>query len=139
MSRNTQAAASAFDSIKPILDRALRDDEIRQNATRAWTAARKVYSDLSGEGPIGAASKLSTDDHLRDGLDTTVQSLSEAIVRLSGKEPKHKRSRSWAPFLIFATVLLVLFNPAFGSTTRTWIKDTLFGSEEEFDYSTPNY
>ena len=24
-------------------------------------------------------------------------------------------------------------------TTRSWLKDTLFGSEEEFDYGTPNY
>ena len=48
MSRNTRAAASAFDSVKPIIDRAIKDDEIRHNVTRAWNAARRVYDDLDG-------------------------------------------------------------------------------------------
>ena len=138
MSRNTRAAASAFDTFKPIIDRAIKDDEIRHNVTRAWNAARRVYDDLGGDGPVTAASKLSKEDSdAREGLDTTVQSLSEAIVRLSGSQPKKRGS--WAPFVIFAVVLVVLFNPATGTTTRAWLKDTLFGSEEEFDYSTPNY
>lgn len=138
MSRNTRAAASAFDSVKPIIDRAIKDDEIRHNVTRAWNAARRVYDDLDGVGPVAAAAQFSKDDSdVRDGLDTTVQSLSEAIVRLSGTQPRKRGS--WAPFVIFAIVLVVLFNPATGTTTRAWLKDTLFGSEEEFDYSTPNY
>ena len=44
-----------------------------------------------------------------------------------------------APFLLLAIGVFVLFNPATGSSTRKWIKDHLFGSEEEFDYATPNY
>jgi hypothetical protein len=138
MSRNTRAAASAFDAVRPYLDRALRDDEVRSNVTRAWGAARKVYDELGGEGPLGAAAKLSDKkDDVRDNLDTTVQALSEAIVRMSGKEPK--RRSSWGPFLILAIVAVVLFNPATGTSTRTWLKDNLFGSEEEFDYSPPSY
>lgn len=137
MSRNTRTAASAFDTLRPYLDRALRDDEVRNNVTRAWGAARKVYDELGGEGPLGAASKLSGKEGVRDDLDTTVQSLAEAIVRMSGKEPK--RRSGVGPFLLVAIVLVVLFNPATGSSTRTWLKDNLFGSEEEFDYSPPSY
>ena len=40
---------------------------------------------------------------------------------------------------MLAGALVVLFNPATGAGTRKWLKDHLFGSEEEFDYSTPNY
>ena len=130
-------SATAFDAMRPYVDRALHDDEIRSNVFRAWNAARKVYGELGGEGPIGAASKLSDKESVRDDLDTTVKSLSEAIVRMSGNAPR--RRSGWGPFLLLAGTLLVLFNPATGTGTRKWLKDHLFGSEEEFDYATPNY
>ncbi|MCB0878545.1 MAG: hypothetical protein KDC46_06150 [Thermoleophilia bacterium] len=129
--------ATAYDTMRPYVDRALQDEEIRGNVLRAWNAARKVYGELGGEGPIGAASKLSDKESVRDDLDTTVRSLSEAIVRMSGKEPR--RRGGWGLFFLLAGVIVVLFNPATGSDTRRWLKDHLFGSEEEFDYSTPNY
>jgi hypothetical protein len=128
---------TAYDAVRPYVTRALQDEEVRNNVFRAWNAARKVYGELGGEGPLGAASKLSSKDSVRDELDTTVQSLSEAIVRLSGKQPK--RRGGWGLFLVLAGILVVLFNPATGADTRRWLKDNLFGSEEEFDYSTPNY
>ena len=136
MSRSSNAA-SAFDAFRPYVDRAIHDDEIRGNVLRAFTAARKVYDELGGEGPLGAASKLSAKDSVRDDLDTTVQSLSEAIVRMSGNQPR--RRGGWGVFVLLAIVVAVLFNPATGAGTRRWLKDNLFGSEEEFDYSTPSY
>lgn len=137
MFRDAKGAATAYDTVRPYVNRALKDDEIRSNVFRAWHAARKVYGELGGEGPIGAASKLSGKDSVRDDLDTTVQSLSEAIVRMSGQN--QKRRSGWGFFFLLVGVLVVLFNPATGAGTRTWLKDHLFGSEEEFDYSTPNY
>jgi hypothetical protein len=136
MFRDARGAA-AYETVRPFVNRALTDEEVRDNVLRAWNAARKVYGELGGEGPIGAASKLSGNDSVRDDLDTTVKSLSEAIVRMSGREPK--RRGGWGVFLLVAGVILVLFNPATGTDTRRWLKDHLFGSEEEFDYSTPNY
>lgn len=135
--RNAATAYAAYDSVRPYVNRALTDDEIRSNVFRAWNAARKVYGELGGEGPIGAASKLSGKDSVRDDLDTTVKSLSEAIVRMSGSQ--QKKRGGWGLFLLLAAAIVVLFNPATGAGTRTWLKDHLFGSEEEFDYSTPNY
>ena len=131
------ASSTAYDTVKPWVNRALQDDEVRQNVMRAWSAARKVYNELGGEGPLGAASKLSGKDSVREDLDTTVQSLSEAIVRMSGKNPR--RRSGWGPFFMIAALIIVLFNPATGAGTRKWLKDHLFGSEEEFDYATPNY
>ncbi len=126
-----------FESVRPYVDRAIADEDVRRNVTRAWKAARKVYGELSGEDAMGVASKFSRDEQVREGLDTTVQSLSEALVRMSGNT--ERKSRSWTPFFVLAAGLFVLFNPATGASTRKWIKDHLFGSEEEFDYSTPNY
>jgi hypothetical protein len=132
------SGATAYDTVRPYVSRALNDDEVRDNVFRAWNAARKVYGELGGEGPIGAASKLSGKESVRDDLDTTVKSLSEAIVRMSGRQERHRRG-GWGLFLVLAGVIIVLFNPATGTDTRRWLKDHLFGSEEEFDYSTPNY
>lgn len=134
---NSTKYTSGFDAMRPFVDRALHDDQIKTNVFKAFTAARKVYEELGGEGPLGAASKLSSKDSVRDELDTTVQSLSEAIVRMSGKEPK--RRGHWGLFAFIALALVILFNPATGAGTRRWLKDNLLGSEEEFDYTTPNY
>lgn len=129
--------STAYDTVRPLVNRALRDDEIHHNVLRAWNAARKVYGELGGEGPLGAASKLSAKDSVREDLDTTVQSLSEAIVRMSGRQPR--RRGGWGMFLLAAGIIVVLFNPATGAETRRWVRDHLFGSEEEFDYATPDY
>jgi hypothetical protein len=127
-----------YDSVRPIIDRAIHDDEVRRNVLRAWGAARKVYNELSGDDAISNLDKLSRKDKVRDDLDTTVQSLSEAIVRMSG-EKRRGDGHGWSFFLVAAVAVFVLFNPATGATTRKWIKDHLLGSEEEFDYATPTY
>lgn len=128
---------TTYDTVRPYVNRAIGDEDIRRNVLRAWKAARRVFDELSGEDAVGVASKFSNDDSVRDGIDTTVQSLSEAIVRMSGKETRKKTH--WLPFVLLGVFAFVLFNPATGSSTRKWIKDHLFGSEEEFDYATPNY
>lgn len=138
---SSSTPASTFeamrDTMRPYMDRAVHDEKVRDNVHRAWKAARKVYGELNGDGPMGAASKLSRKDSVREDLDTTVQSLSEAIVRMSGKQPR--RRGSWAFLLLLVGLGVALFNPATGPGTRKWVKDLLFGSEEEFDYATPNY
>lgn len=126
-----------LDSVSPYVKRALGDDEIRKNVTRAFKAARKVYGELSGEDASGVAGKLKKDESVREDLGTTVNNLSEALVRMSGKEPKKRGS--WTPVVMIAVAAFVFFNPATGASTRAWIRDHLLGSDEEFDYSTPEY
>lgn len=128
---------STIDSIKPYVNRALNDDDVKKNVTRAFTAAKKVYDELAGEDAVKIANKFSTKNDLRDDLDTTVQSLSEALLRMSGNKPK--KGRGWGPFMVLALIAVALFNPATGAQTRQWLKDHLFGSEEEFDYGSPTY
>ena len=132
-----ETGSGAFDTMRPYMNRAFQDDDVRKNVTRAFNAARKVYSELSGQDAVGVANKFSTKDDLREDLDTTVQSLSEALLRMSGNKPKNKSS--WGPFFLLVIAAIVLFNPATGNSTRKWVKDHLFGSEEEFDYATPTY
>lgn len=133
---STSSASSAYDNVRPYVNRALQDDDIRRNVLRAFKAAKKVYGELAGEDAVGMASRVAANKgDLRDDLDTTVQSLSEALVRMSGHKP-HRRG-GWLPFVLLAVVGVILFNPATGATTRKWVKDHLFGSEEEFDYASP--
>jgi hypothetical protein len=130
-------ATTYYDAVRPFVERALRDDDVHDSVLRAWNAARSVYGELSGEDPLSVATKLSSRDRVRDDLDTTVQSLSEALVRMSGQR-KH-RSPGWGLFLVFGIVAFALFNPATGPSTRKWVRDHLFGSEEEFDYASNMY
>jgi hypothetical protein len=131
---------TTYSTFKPYVDRAISDEDVRNNVLRAFSAARKVYGELSGadDGVVGAVKKAGTED-VRDNIDTTVQSLSDAIVRMSGKESKRSHASHWAPFLLIAVAIFVLFNPATGASTRKWVRDHLFGSEEEFDYGAPTY
>jgi len=130
------SAWKTYETVRPLVDRAIGDEEVRRNVLRAWGAARKVYGELAGEDAVSTFDKLSRKDNVREDLDTTVQSLSEAIVRMSGER---KERRGWGMFVAAAVVVVILFNPATGASTRKWVKDHLLGSEEEFDYATPTY
>lgn len=130
-------SSTTYETVRPYVNRALKDDDVRRNVLRAFNAARKVYDELSGQDAVGVARKFSSKGDLHDDLDTTVQSLSEALLRMSGNNPR--RRAGWGLFLMLAVGAFVLFNPATGESTRAWLKDHLFGSEEEFDYGAPTY
>src|SRR3954471_19406166 len=118
--------------VKPYVQRAIQDEELRDNLRSAFATARDVYDELiGGRGVSGVASKVASDKDIQDQLRSAIEDLRSAADRIQGKEEHKGRNGS---LLLAGIVLGILFNPMTGPETRRWLKDKVFGEDEEFGY-----
>ncbi len=117
---------------RPYLERALSDEDLRDNVKSAFTAARDAYNELFGDrGMTGVAVRAATDKEVQENLKKVIEELREAADRLQGKEDHGTRN---AMLLLTGVTLAALFNPATGPATRKWLREQMFGSEDDFTY-----
>ena len=122
--------------MKPYVERALKDEELRERLLTAFESARVVYNDLLGDrGATGIASRVATDKDIQDNLKRAVEELRRAADRVQGKDEHTGRNTT---LLLFGITLGILFNPVTGAQTRQWLKERIFGPSEEFDYPPPD-
>jgi len=119
--------------VKPYVERAMKDEDLRDNVMAAFAAAREVYSELLGDrGVTGIASRVATDKDVQDNLKTAVDELRQAADRFQGKD-EHKSRGSMV--LLAGITIGILFNPMTGPATRKWIKEKVLGpSDDDFTY-----
>jgi len=125
-------AKDRLEDAKPYVKRAIQDEELRESLRSAFATARDVYDELLGNrGVTGIASKVATDQDLQDQLRSAIEDLRSAANRIQGVESHKSRNSS---LLLVGIALGILFNPITGPETRRWLKDTIFGADDEFGY-----
>ena len=125
-------AKDRLEDAKPYVKRAIQDEELRESLRSAFATARDVYDELLGNrGVTGIASKVATDQDLQDQLRSAIEDLRSAANRIQGAESHKSRNSS---LLLVGIALGILFNPITGPETRRWLKDTIFGADDEFGY-----
>ena len=118
--------------VKPYVQRAIQDEELRDNLRSAFATARDVYDELiGGRGVTGVASKVASDKDIQEQLRSAIEDLRSAADRIQGREEHKGRNAS---LLLAGFALGILFNPMTGPETRRWLKDKIFGEDEEFGY-----
>jgi hypothetical protein len=114
----------------PYVQRLLEDEELRDSLKDAFEAARGAYGRATGNGK-GAVKAVTTDKKVQKDLRTAAENLRDASERL--RAPK-KRKGGIGKLLLLAliggAIALVLSEGA-----RKAVLDTLFGAEEEFEYT----
>jgi hypothetical protein len=132
MAKTKDRVSDAADTVKPYVQRALKDEELRDNVKSAFEAARDVYNELfAGRGMVPIATRVATDKDVQDNLRSAVDELRNAADRLRGKEEHGTRNTF---FLLIGIAIGVLFNPVTGPATRKWVSDKVFGSSDDFTY-----
>jgi hypothetical protein len=118
--------------VKPYVERAIKDEEFRDNLKSAFVAARDVYDELMGpRGVSGKAMRVASDKEMRENLKSAIDDLRNAADRIQHGSTHKGRNT----MLVTGIALgILLFNPMTGSDTRRWIKDMVFGQEDEFGY-----
>jgi len=118
--------------VKPYVERAIKDEEFRDNLKSAFVAAKDVYEELMGpRGVSGKAVRVASDKELRETLRSAIEDLRSAADRVQNG-PSHKGRN-----LVFVTGIalgILLFNPMTGADTRKWLKGTVLGEDDEFGY-----
>jgi hypothetical protein len=132
MAKTKDKVSDAAGTVRPYVDRALHDAELRDNVRSAYDSARSIYDELMGNrGVTGVASRVATDKDIQSELRTTIAELRKAADRLQGKEVHSNRNGG----LLFIGILLgVLFNPFTGPQTRKWLSDRVLGGGDDFTY-----
>src|SRR5712691_13290252 len=127
-------AGSAYSSLRssPYVQRMVQDAELRQNIRDAFAVSRRAYGRLAnGKAPSKA---LMEDKKLQRDLREAAVSLREVGVALKEGPKKRKRKRRLGRKLLLLAVGAGLAL-ALSEGLRSKVLDALFGSEEEFEYS----
>ena len=109
------------------VQRLLSDAELRENLRTAYESARKAYGRMNGKGP----SRALDDKKVQRDLKQAAASLRDAAEALREK-PKRKRGRGK---LILIAIVGAGLAIALNEGLRKKVLDTLFGAEEEFEYT----
>ena len=128
MTRARERVSDAAMNVRPYVDRAVHDDELRENVKAAFQAAREVYDELMGNRSMTTvATRVATDKDIQDKLREDVDELRSAADRVQGKKDHSARN---ATLLITGIALGILFNPITGPATRKWVADLVFGGDD---------
>jgi hypothetical protein len=124
----SSAARAARDN--PYVHRVLEDEELRDNVRIAYNAMRGAYGRLSnGKGPTKA---LMEDKKLHRELRDAANALRDAGTALR-EGPQRKRGGLGRKLFVLAVGAGLAL--ALSEGLRNKVLDALFGSEEEFDYT----
>jgi hypothetical protein len=138
MTYTKERVAGAAASARPYVERALRDQELRENVRNAYASARVVYDQLASRRKVAdAASQLASDKDVQYELRNAIEELRNAAARVQGVRrgaPEPARAARNSVILLAGIALGILFNPLTGPTVRRLLARRLFGSGNGFVY-----
>lgn len=141
MNTTKERVADATSHVRPYVERAIRDEELRRNVKEAYTSARALYEQLLAKNDVSTvATKLVGDEDIQIQLRNVVSQLRSAAGRVQTAQQEEKSSRSARNTLLLVAGIAVglLVNPVTGPSLRGWLKKKVFGSGKGFVYHDGN-
>jgi hypothetical protein len=132
MAKTKDKVSDAAGTVKPYFERALRDEDLRDDLKSAFDSARNVYYELlGGRGMVPLATRVATDKQIQDELRSAIADFRKAADRVQGKEDHGARNSA---LLLAGITLGLLFNPVTGPQTRKFVSNRLMGGGDDFTY-----
>ena len=143
MNTTKERVADAKAHVRPYVERALRDEELRRNVKDAYTSARALYDQLLVRNDVShVATKLVSDEDVQTQLRNVVSQLRNAAGRVQTAQEETKkasqRSARTSLLLVAGIALGLLLNPLTGPSLRGWLKRKLFSGGGGFIYHDGN-
>jgi hypothetical protein len=141
--RSKKSMAAPFNAVDietirkatPYIQRLIQDAQLRQNVRAAFDSSRSAYARLSNGKP--ATKVLIEDKKLQRDVQNVVEALRDATTALTEAPKKQvKKSRGFGRKVMVVTLGFGLAL-AGSEKLRTKVLDTIFGKEEEFQYTPP--
>jgi len=143
MSRNKKSKAMPFAAsdvaniakANPYIQRLIEDAKLRENVSRAVESTKSAYDRLSnGKTPARA---LLEDRKLQGDLRDALEALRDATIALTEAPKKRARKGMRLGRKLMIVSLGGALAVASSEKLRSKVLDTLFGAEEEFEYTPP--
>lgn len=142
MTTTKAKVAGATSHVRPYVERALRDEELRQNVKEAYVSARALYDQLLARNNVShVATKIVSDEDVQTELRNVVAQIRSAATRVQAEQEKRKAADRSArnTFLLAAGIVVgLLINPVTGPSLRGWLKRKIFGGSSDFVYHEGN-
>ena len=123
------ALSAAYAGARPVLERLLYDDDLRDNIRTFIESARAIADELSGEDAQEIITRLWNDDKLRGQVEAAAGAASQGSKRVRGEKVRTRGGRGGRLlFLLLAAAVGFLFlNPRTGPQARKFVGDA-YGS-----------
>jgi hypothetical protein len=120
--------ATAYAGTKPVIERLLYDDELRDNIRVFIDSARRILDELSDESPSEIVTRLWDDDKLRKHVEAAAGAAQEGSKRVRGERVRSGgRGGGILLLLLLAAVGFLFLNPRTGPQARRFARET-YGS-----------
>ena len=116
---------AAYEGAKPVIERLLYDDDLRDNIRVFIDSARKILDELSDEGPAEIVTRLWDDDKLRKRVEAAAEAAQEGSKRVRGERVRSGGGGGKIVLLLLVAAVGFLFvNPKTGPQARKFAKET---------------
>jgi hypothetical protein len=120
--------ATAYAGAKPVIERLLYDDELRDNLRVFIESARNIIDELSDENPGEIVTRLWDDDKLRKHVEAAAEAAQQGSKRVRGEKVRSGGGGRKLLFLVLAAAVGFLFlSPRTGPQARKFARDA-YGS-----------
>lgn len=118
--------AAIYSGARPILERLLYDDNLRDNIRDFIEAARKITDELSDESPDKIVTRLWDDDKLRKQVEMAAGAVQQGNKRVRGQRVRGGGGGFKLVFwLISGAVAFLFLNPKTGPQARQIVSDAI--------------
>ena len=118
--------AAIYGGARPVAERLLYDDDLRDNIRTFIESARKIYDEVSGEDLDDIVAKLWDDDKLRSQVEAAAEAVQQGSKRVRGERVRGGGGGFGTLLLIVVAALGFLFlYPKTGPQARSIAKDII--------------
>ena len=116
--------ATAYAGAKPVIERLLYDDDLRDNLRVFIASARNILDELSDEEPSEIITRLWDDDKLRKQVEAAAEAAQEGSKRVRGERVRSGGGgRKLLLLLLVAAVGFLFFSPRTGPQARQFARE----------------
>jgi hypothetical protein len=119
--------AAALGGARPVAERLLSDEDLRDNVRTFIESARKILDELSDESPTEIVARLWDDAKLRKEVEAAAEALQEGTKRVRGQRVKSGGGSGKILLLLLLAggVAFLFLNPRTGPEARRIAGDVL--------------
>ena len=123
------ALSAAYAGARPVLERLLYDDDLRDNIRTFIESARAITDEVSGEDIQEIITRLWNDDKLRGQVEAAAGAASQGSKRVRGEKVRTRGGRGGRLLflLLVAAVGFLFLNPRTGPQARKFVGEA-YGS-----------